>query len=475
MVTNELKWTPIQSDEIEKANFRFEANVFNIDARAAYLTLKKCKYPTVKLWSSEGLVKNAHYPGRFKRIYVDKENGFPMILPSQMSELKPKATKFISIKTVNAIGKLDVQPNTLLVTRSGTIGNCTIVTKTLQGFTMSDDIIRIVFNKHYDLGYVYSFLKTKTGQLILATNNYGSVIQHIEPEHLENVTIPNAPENIKKEIHEKVMRSFALRDESNELIEKAEKLLMDSLNLPDFNCLKPDLYAPKEDIQTFVVNLDLLNDRFEGSYHVPIVNKIIDCLLDSGASILPLGSGELTSKIIMAGRFKRNYVEEGEGTVFLGGKQIYELDPTGKKYLSVKQHDKRIASQLFIKENMIAITCSGTIGKVNIIPKHWEKWTMSQHVLRAVPKNKSIAGYLYIWLNSDFGRELIISQTYGSVVDEIHDKHLAKIPIPILKDEQIIKEVNDLALKANELRSEAYYLEQDAIKQMNEEVIFTTK
>lgn len=473
MVTNALKWTSIHSSEIEKSKFRFEASVFNIEAKKAKNDLAKCKYPLVKLCGKGGLAQ-AHHFGRFKRIFVEKSD-MPIFQPSQILDIKPKPDKYISAKTQTDINALRVKENQLLLTCSGSIGKCTIVTKTLANLIFSHDLIRIKANIEEDTGFIYTYLQTKTGQLVLATNNYGAVIQHIEPEHLENVTIPNASENIKRAIHEKVMRSFALRDESNNLIDKAEKLLLEALNLPEFDKLKPNFYAKNEDIQTFVVNLDLMNDRFEGSYHIPIISKIIDYLLDSGAQILPLGSNELTSRIIMAGRFKRNYVEDTEGVVFLGGKQIYELDPTGKKYLSIKQHDKRIASELFIKENMIVITCSGTIGKVNIVPKHWEKWTMSQHVLRAVPKDKTIAGYLYIWLNSDFGRELIVRQTYGSVVDEIHDNHLSQVPIPILKDEQKIKEINDLALKANELRSEAYYLEQAAIKQMNEEVIFVTK
>lgn len=37
-----------------------------------------------------------------------------------------------------------------------------------------------------------------------------------------------------------------------------------------------------------------------------------------------------------------------------------------------------------------------------------------------------------------------------------------------------MKRINDLALQASKLRNEAYYLEKDAIKAMNEEVVFKT-
>ena len=97
---------------------------------------------------------------------------------------------------------------------------------------------------------------------------------------------------------------------------------------------------------------------------------------------------------------------------------------------------------------------------------------MSQHILRIVPVTDNLAGYLYVWLNSDYGKVLIERYTYGSVVDEIDDEHIKHVPIPLLKDTKLMEMINNLALQANSLRSEAYYLEQEAIKQVNEEVIF---
>lgn len=43
----------------------------------------------------------------------------------------------------------------------------------------------------------------------------------------------------------------------------------------------------------------------------------------------------------------------------------------------------------------------------------------------------------------------------------------------MLKDNTPMKKINDLALEANKMRSEAYYLEQAAIDEVNEKVIFT--
>lgn len=148
-----------------------------------------------------------------------------------------------------------------------------------------------------------------------------------------------------------------------------------------------------------------------------------------------------------------------------------ELDPSGKKYISNTKHDK-ILSKLEVHENTTLITRSGTIGKIAFVPKHWEHWIPSDHIIRVVPANEDVAGYLYIFLTSDYGRTLITRYTYGSVVDEIDDNHVRQIAIPLLKDHASQKRINDLALEANQKRYEAYCLEQEALRLMNEKVIF---
>ncbi|KAF0195273.1 MAG: hypothetical protein FD166_2989 [Bacteroidetes bacterium] len=466
-----LKWTTVTNSEVEQAQFRLEASVFNVEAKIAKSKIEQCKYELKPLCGKEGIA-NVYHRLRFKRIYVDKSD-YPIFQPSQITEICPKPSLYLSEFTLTDIPGLRVKKNQILMTCSGTIGKCSIVTNNLDNQIFSHDLLRITAKEVNDTGYIYSYLKSQTGQLVLLTNNYGAVIQHIEPEHLFNIKIPYADKNIRQSINDKILHSFELRDLSNNLILEAENSLIEALKLPPLDQIKAEHYNQNADFKNFSLPFYLLDDRLDASYHVPIALAIVDILLDNAATILPIGNSEISDKIILPGRFKRIYVDEADGTVFLGGKQIYELDPTNKKYLSVKKHGDRIAKQLFLHENMIAITCSGTIGKVNIIPKHWENWTMSQHVLRIVPKNKDIAGYLYIWLNTDYARVLVERHIYGSVVDEIDDTHLAKVPVPVLEDRNLMKRINDLALKANELRSEAYYLEQEAISEINEKVIYS--
>lgn len=62
--------------------------------------------------------------------------------------------------------------------------------------------------------------------------------------------------------------------------------------------------------------------------------------------------------------------------------------------------------------------------------------------------------------------------TYGGVIDAIEPWHIQQIQIPLLKNQIIQNKINDLALQANKKRYEAYLLEQEALKIMDEKVIY---
>lgn len=465
-----VKWCSVSLAEMVERGKRLEASVFDVEARQAFDIIHHSVFDTKPLIGDDGFVNNAHYGNRLKRRYVSKcdNNAIGFIGSSEMLDVYPHPVKHMIDDDNNKC--LKVKRNTVLISRSGTIGNVTFVSKTLEKLLVSEHAIRLECAE--SPGYVYCYLKSKVGQKLIQSKVYGAVVSQIEPEHLSDIPVPNAPNEIKSKINDLIMQSYDLRDESNALIDQAQALLVKELNLPPISEIKVDTLDKSKSVQTFNVKLSEMAGRADASYHVPIVDAIVDILKKNAAEVTTVGDERISSDIILPGRFKRVYVEEGYGRVFIGGKQLYELDPSNKKYLSLVHHGDRIAKQLELHENMTLITCSGTIGKVTLVGKQWKNWTANQHIIRVVPANNDVAGYISIFLSSDYGYELIKRFTYGSVVDEIDDNHVRQIQIPILKNQDIQKQVNDLALQANEKRYQAYLLEQEALKVLDEEVIY---
>ena len=432
--------------------------------------MAQCKWEIVRL--GDKLIEEAFYLGRFKRIYVEKKNGVPFILPSQMTEVYPRASKFISPTTNIDIENTRVKRGQVLLTRSGTIGVVSYVSKTLENQSLSDDVIRIKATEYS--GYIYTYLKSKIGRLLVETNNYGAVIKHIEPEHLNAIPIPNPSTTLKQEIHNLIEESFNLRDESNELLDTAQVLLKEALELPSIEVLyeQAEQFGKTAGVLNYSVPLSKVIDRLDGSYYVPVVKVIEQHLAKTAKEIVKVGDNRISESIILPERFKRIYVEEGNGVVFFGGKQLHELDPSNKKYLSIGQHKERIIGDLGINTNSILVTRSGTIGKVAIVPEHWKGWIPNEHIIRVVPIDDKIAGYLYVWLSSNYAYPLITRYIHGAVIDEINVEQVSEIVVPLLRDESMQRGMNDMVLEANRKRTEAYNLEQEALRVLDEKVIY---
>ncbi len=465
-----VKWCSVSLAEMVERGKRLEASVFDVEARQAWDLINRNKYPITTLGGASGLT-SSYTCGRFKRIWV-KKSEYPIFQPSSVVDIKPTPDGYISKKTKVDIDSLRVHKGQILLTCSGTIGKAALVSKTLDNAIFSHDLLRIDCKNPIDAGYVYTYLKSRIGSQILITNKYGAVITHIESEHLDTVPIPNAPDAIKSKINDLIIQSYALRDESNALINQAQALLVKELNLPPISEIKVDTLDKSKSVQTFNVKLSDMAGRADASYHVPIVDAIVDILKKNAAEVTTVGDERISKSVVLAGVFKRTYVEEEYGYPFLGGKEITQLNPKTEKFLSKAIHKSRYEKELKVTENTVLVTDRGTIGTVALVPKHWNNYAVSQNVLKLVPANNDIAGYIYVFLSSECGRVLLRRQTYGSVVDMIDNHSLEMVEFPLLKDQDVQKQINDLALQANEKRYQAYLLEQEALKVLDEEVIY---
>ncbi|HDE0678365.1 TPA: restriction endonuclease subunit S [Staphylococcus aureus] len=461
MVNNfDLQTTEITLKQILDSNFRFDASAYDIEGAEAKKLIKRSGW---SLRSIKEIVNKCYYPKRFRRHYVKyfSKNAIGFIGSSEMLDINPKPKNFLS-DVLTDVDALKVNENNLLISRSGTIGNTVIINKTLSKFLFSEHCIRIE-SENYS-SFLFIFFKSNTGQALLKSKIFGSVVNQIEPDDVNDIIIPIPDTNILNEIDKLIKKSNELIDLSNELEESAHNKLLDFIDV-DISTVE------NQPLLSQSVNLKSINYRFDASYHNPTI-ELIKKKWDTNTNINNINTiSEVSENIILPGRFKRNYVDKEHGTLFIGGKQIWQLDPNNKKYLSLYLHKERIQEQLTLKENMILVTCSGTIGKISLVPSHWDGWTANQHIMRISFNDKYLAAYTYQFLKTKVGQELILRHTYGSVVDELDDKQLSQVDIPILKNKDIFENIAKSTLKANELRSKAYNLQQEALNIFEKNVL----
>lgn len=444
--------------EVLNAGLRLEASTFNIEARKIVEELKASGLPLTALFGDSGLCQRAHNAFRFKRIWVDKNHGFPFLSSSDIISMRPRPKGYLSNKLTPRKSELIVSSWDVLISRSGTVGNIGLATARLADQAVSEDVIRLSANSPEDAGFIVAFLRGRFGRLQFNLTAYGSVVRHIEPEHLTHVLIPALPPIRRAEIGRKIIQAYEWRDEANALLDEADTLIHKRLDLPKLPSLAAEDPAVRE------IRASTLDGRFEASFHGPRVAEAESRLAASGLELKRLGDSDVSAEIRAVTKFrKRVYVETG-GIPLLSSKQLFQIAPIDQKAIARGAHLSDM-KEIDVHENMIAVTCSGTIGKIQIIPKYMEGWAASQDAIRMLVSEKRNTGYIFAWLSSDYGQVLIKRLSYGSVVIHIDKEMLASVLIPIPTPE-IEKEIGDRVLEANKLRSEAWKLEQQAIKQL---------
>lgn len=466
---DDLNWSTVSLSEVLERDSRLEASTFNIDRKHALQLLNSSKYSLVQLSSVDGGLEKCFYGPRSKRNYLTKvdENSIGFLGSAEMLDIYPRATKYVSSDNP-MVKNLSLEYGTILVSRSGTIGNVAFVNRTLEKFLVSEHAIRLIV-KDYP-GYIYAYLKTNTAQNLLHSEKFGSVILEIEPSSFETMLIPNPPAIVKREIHDMIVESYKKRDESNKLIDEATKLLIEELELPSIEELEKEAFSYSAEINSFSTKLSNLKGRLEGSYHIPIID-LLESYFKKNAIIKYISDKDIIKEIILPSRFSRIYVDEDHGVPFIGGKDLFQLVSQTGKYLSKKAHKDRLEKELLIRPNSIILPSRGTIGSVMLSMPHQVNACAISDNLIQMECNPKYVGYIFAFLNSEYGKLLIYRQKYGGVVNAIEPIQIGNITIPFLEDESMVEHINSIIINANKLRYEAFKLEQKAIKIMNEDVI----
>jgi len=364
------------------------------------------------------------YGNRAKRVYVtSRKYGEPFLSSSDILQADLENVKLASKKYTPNIEQLRLERGWTLISRSGTIGNCAFSSQLHAQKLASEHVIRLVPNYILREGVVYAYLASKYGHSLLTQGTFGAVIQHIEPDFVGSIPIPDFPEDFQKEVDDLIQESAKLREEAAKNLNEAHlcvEALVGSSMKNTSNCVSVKSVLSSH------------NTRFEGNYYVSDNRRLYD-YITSTYKCRTLG--DCTDKIFRPGIFKREYVKDG--VMFLGGADIMMAIPHSEKYLSYRQVNKM--PELRVQKDWMLVTCGGTIGNMVYIDEQIAKCAISQHVMRIVPKKDVPSGFLYGFLSSTVGHKLINLFTYGSVIPSVEPHHLDLVPIPIISDEKVQK------------------------------------
>jgi type I restriction enzyme S subunit len=137
------------------------------------------------------------------------------------NELDLSGVMYVDIQPTSLAKKFCLTSGDLLITRKGSYGFCTSVTKEMEQMVFSSEIIRVPLCTGWDADYVALFLNSPYGRYQFDRLGTGTTMKGINHENLADIQIPKVPYEAQKIIGGKVRLSMALKKKSKNLITEA--------------------------------------------------------------------------------------------------------------------------------------------------------------------------------------------------------------------------------------------------------------
>lgn len=452
----------IYSSWMELNGFRLDSGPYLSGAIEAKVQLEKLsvhKEPLHRL-TREGL-DGIFHAGRESRTYVyDLDSGVPFLGSTDILAADLSWLPLLSKKQVSGHPRFTVHKDWILITRSGTVGRMAYVRPDMAGMACSEHVIRVVSDTDRILpGYLYAYLNSRFGVPIIVSGTYGAVIQHIEPQHLEDLPVPRFNDSLEKKVHDLVSKAAQLRSEYQAQVKEATTHFFNSVGLRDISMTEwhsegPDLGFSSNINSSVSLRAINFNPRFRS--------------LQSGIKSVDwreLGEICLPGTLRRAGRYKRIDAEPAYGVRLIGQKQLFWQQPEGR-YVA----KSALGPDVFVEPGTILVAAIGTLGESEVFCRSEFIWGIatsmaySENVLRVVANEQVMPrGCLYAFMRSETAFRLLRSIAMGSKQQELHYTLLPHMPVPY-PDRKSQRQIDELVTDAYEKRHHSNSLEQQAIQ-----------
>ena len=463
-----MKSSSINIKCIRDAHVRFDGSYHLSEGVMCKQLVNSSPYGLLKIEDAAERIFNGN---RIKRVYIsNKEYGLPFLSSSDILCTDLDNVKYASCRYTSSIEDMTLGEGWTLITRSGTIGNCAYTNKQHAQKLASEDVIRLIPNNILRGGYVYAYLASKYGYAMLTQGTFGGVIQHIEPDFVGSIPIPKLPENFQSEVDDLVKESAKLRSDATELLKEAERILKSEASLKDLTPEDYDYFGPRtyeRQVSCFVrerkdINVVTIN-AFNHSERIRNTKQMISC------STMPLKDVLLNGDVFSTGSFPRVEVKGGNGVMLINQSDIFDTIIKGK-YIS--KRNVRLSNLVEYGEVLIAGV--GTLGENESFCRviYANEGLVNQLVSGEFIRMKTDAvpsGYLFAWLNSDYGFRFIRNTQAGTKLCRPIPKLLLEIPVPIIAKDKM-EEIDRMVREAHTMRYQANQKELKAIAMVEAEI-----
>lgn len=424
----------------------------------------------------ENLTSKIFTAGRNKRVYTDKKFGFPYLSNTDVANFNPfESCKYNSKKY--AYDEAAFLTDGMIVTgRVGAIGQTSYITSEIEKKNAmgSDNIIRIVPKNRKRAGYIYAFFASKYGNTLLWQLATGGVQPYISEPMLKDLPIPRISESEEKEINSLINEANNLRDKANNLLEitkielLSEHLKVGELETEDYEHFGNHNYSRRTSVFSRSITEISPNSINAFNYSKKVEN--IENRVKDNNNCLPLIDCLDKNGFFSTGSFKRLELDSKNSVKLINQSDVFNLNKKGKLLAR-----KFIKNQSLLEYGEVLIAGVGTLGenetfcRVIFSNEELQNQLISGEFIRMKTNSKIPSGYLFLWLNTDYGFRFIRKTQSGTKLCRPIPKLLETLPVPLIKKELMI----DIDLKVRQAHTwlfDAFIKEKRAIEIIEKEI-----
>ncbi|MBU4186395.1 MAG: hypothetical protein KKC23_09410 [Proteobacteria bacterium] len=366
--------------------------------------------------------------------------------------------RYIQEEDFKRLQDYEIQPNDLMISVVGTLGNVAICTPSESPaiFSCKSTLFR---SYGIDPYYLLAYLNCNQGQLCLLRRQRGAVQTGLNIEDLRSLPIPRFKNQIESEIASRIQLSHKALCDSKKQYAKAQHLLESELGLDKLSFQKPMGYTARfseleqsrrSDSEFFNPELRYFWKNLSNRFELIAISKV--------ASVLKFS----------------NPTYGISGIPIVTQKHLLSISPAGygNDLLTTDSWQRSNCGAVLQQNDLLFYSVGAYLGKTNI-------WLNSD---KAVPAsfitllrchNEKDAGFLQVLLNSRYG--ILQSKCFQSGTSQqyIYPKDIRKFLVPVV-DEKLKKKLQLLVVESYEKGLEAKKLLNQAktrVEQLIEEAV----
>lgn len=450
-----MRVASIPSTWIQEEGLRLDPRPYTggaIRARKAILKLPHSRLEELTAGFRGGIFTHLFSP---KRTYVnDPKFGVPFLGASSMLLADLSDLPLLSNRDAESRSyrSLKIRHGMTLISCSGSVGRMTYARPDVEGMASAGDLLKVQPDPlRVRPGYVFAFLASSVGAQLVNGGTYGTIVQHLERQHVADIPVPRLGDVLEERVHNLIEAASTARVNATRVLRKAQQAVRGLLGSAEVDNRRWTQFPAAA-----------LQSRMDAYYFSS------ECLAARSAfdrAQMPKEKIGAVARVFIPGIFKRKYVEDPQfGYPYVTGGDVFQLRTDSSSFLLREVAEKY---ELVVAKHTILVQeagqLGGLIGKCVFVGDHLAGHAVSNNMVRITAPDPVDAAYLYALLSIREGTLLLSREAAGSSIPHLDATRVAAVSIP-WPERGRRRAIGEKVLQATQLRDKACIHEDEARK-----------